>query len=82
MLTAVAGMMPAAVAWLGKLEVDAIVVAAFDGRIGVPSWIASGLSQGEPTRVVIILVAALLGLWVADRAIVVVGRAGRHQRAS
>ena len=68
-----AGLVPAAVAWLGKLVVDAIVAAASDGRIAVPFWIASSLTGGEPTRIVIILVAALLGLWVADRAIVAVG---------
>ena len=73
LLTAVAGLVPAGVAWLTKLVIDAITAAVSEGRIALPPGLASALGSGEPTRVVIILIAALLGVWIVERAIVGVG---------
>ena len=72
-LTATAGLVPVAVAWMTKLVVDTIGAAASDGRIALPLGLASGLGGEEPTRIVIILIAALLAIWIVDRAIVGIG---------
>ncbi len=72
-LTATAGLVPVGVAWMTKLVVDTIGAAASDGRIALPFGLASGPGGEEATRVVIILIAALLAIWIVDRAIVGIG---------
>ena len=72
-LTATAGLVPVGVAWMTKLVVDTIGAAASDGRIALPFGLASGIGSDEPTRIVIILIAALLAIWIVDRAIVGIG---------
>ena len=72
-LTATAGLVPLGVAWMTKLVVDTIGAAASDGRIALPLRLASGPVSDEATRVVIILIAALLAIWIVDRAIVGIG---------
>ncbi len=72
-LTATAGLVPVGVAWMTKLVVDTISAAASDGRIALPLGLASGPGGDPATRVVIILIAALLAIWIVDRAIVGIG---------
>ena len=72
-LTSAAGLVPLGVAWMTKLFVDTIGAAASDGRIPLPLGLASGTGSGEPTRVVTILIAVLLAIWIVDRAIVGIG---------
>lgn len=72
-LTATAGLVPVGVAWTTKLVVDTIGAAASDGRFALPLGLASGPGGDEATRVVIVLIAALLAIWIVDRAIVGIG---------